>query len=176
MTSFKHLWLLAVYALCYIVSNTNSLKREDCEVCITVVERFTNSLTDEIKSSQKSIEDEFRKFCKTVKDDKEDRFCYYIGGKEDSATGILGDLSWPVKASMPADIVCSKLNKKDSQLCSLRYEKEIDLNEVDLKKLKVRDLKKILNKWNENCDGCLEKTDYIKRIEELKLIYAKTEL
>ncbi|KAG8250432.1 mesencephalic astrocyte-derived neurotrophic factor homolog [Homalodisca vitripennis] len=176
MTTFRHFWLLVIYALCYFVSCTNSLKREDCEVCINVVERFTSSLTDDIKSSQKSIEDEFRKFCKTVKDDKEDRFCYYIGGKEDSATGILGDLSWPVKASMPPDVICSKLSKKDSQLCALRYEKEIDLNQVDLKKLKVRDLKNILNKWNENCDGCLEKTDYIKRIEELKVIHTKTEL
>lgn len=58
----------------------------------------------------------------------------------------------------------------------LFLEKEIDLNAVDLKKLKVRDLKKILSKWNEDCDGCLEKTDYIKRIEELKSKYVKEEL
>lgn len=55
-------------------------------------------------------------------------------------------------------------------------EKQIDLREVDLKKLKVRDLKKILNDWDEVCDGCLEKTDYIRRIEELKPKYYKEEL
>lgn len=58
-------------------------------------------------------------------------------------------------------------------------EKQIDLNTVNLKKLKVRDLKKILNDWDENCEGCLEKTDFIKRIEELKPKYStpsKTEL
>lgn len=44
---------------------------------------------------------------------------------------------------------------------------------MDLKKLKVRDLKKVLNDWDEQCDGCLEKTDYIRRIEELKPKYAK---
>ena len=47
-------------------------------------------------------------------------------------------------------------------------EKQIDLKSVDLKKLKVRDLKKILNDWDEICDGCLEKGDFINRIEELK--------
>lgn len=52
-------------------------------------------------------------------------------------------------------------------------EKQIDLSAVDLKKLKVRDLKKILNDWDEICDGCLEKTDYIRRIEELKPKYYK---
>lgn len=51
-------------------------------------------------------------------------------------------------------------------------DKQIDLTTVDLKKLKVRDLKKVLNDWDEVCDGCLEKTDYIRRIEELKPKYA----
>jgi mesencephalic astrocyte-derived neurotrophic factor len=50
-------------------------------------------------------------------------------------------------------------------------EKQIDLDTVDLKKLKVRDLKKILSNWDETCDGCLEKADFIKRIEELKPKY-----
>lgn len=55
-------------------------------------------------------------------------------------------------------------------------EKQIDLKSVDLKKLKVKDLRKILNNWDESCEGCLEKTDYIKRIEELKPQYVKEEL
>jgi hypothetical protein len=45
-----------------------------------------------------------------------------------------------------------------------------------LKKLKVRDLKKILNEWDESCDGCLEKADFIKRIEQLKPKYVRNEL
>ena len=55
-------------------------------------------------------------------------------------------------------------------------EKQIDLKSVDLKKLKVRDLKKILNDWDEGCDGCLEKGDFIKRIEELKPKHIREEL
>lgn len=55
-------------------------------------------------------------------------------------------------------------------------EKQIDFKTVDLKKLKVRDLKKILADWDEDCEGCLEKTDYIKRINELKPKYVKDEL
>lgn len=56
---------------------------------------------------------------------------------------------------------------------SFRTEKQIDLAAVDLKKLKVRDLKKILNDWDEVCDGCIEKGDFIRRIEELKPKYYK---
>jgi hypothetical protein len=58
----------------------------------------------------------------------------------------------------------------------LFIDKQIDLSSVDLKKLKVKDLKKILSNWDEECDGCLEKGDYIKRIEELKPKHMKTEL
>lgn len=57
---------------------------------------------------------------------------------------------------------------------NLLVDKQIDLNTVDLKKLKVRDLKKILSDWDEQCEGCLEKPDYIKRIEELKPKYASS--
>lgn len=99
-----------------------------------------------------------------------------MGGLEESATGILGELAKPLSWSLPAEKVCKKLKKMDAQICDLRFEKQIDLNTVDLKKLKVRDLKKILNDWDENCDGCLEKGDFIKRIEELKPKYSKTEL
>ena len=55
-------------------------------------------------------------------------------------------------------------------------EKQIDLASVDLKKLKVRDLKKILSDWDEGCDGCLEKSDFIKRIEALKPKHLRQEL
>jgi len=151
-------------------SSTYGLKKEDCEVCMTVVEKFANTLSPAVRSNTKKIEDEFRKFCKTTKG-KENRFCYYLGGLEDSATGILGELSKPLSWSMPADKVCVKLKKIDSQVCDLRYDKTIDLRTVDLKKLKVRDLRKILSDWDETCEGCIEKLDFISRIEELKPQY-----
>jgi hypothetical protein len=94
--------------------------------------------------------------------------CYYLGGLEESATGILGEMSKPISWSMPSDKICEKLKKKDAQICELRYDVEIDLKTVDLKKLKVRDLKKIINDWGEDCQGCIEKSEFIQRIEELK--------
>lgn len=124
------------------------------------------------KSSYQKIETRFKEACKVSKG-KDNRFCYYIGGLEESATGILNEMSKPLSWGMPPEKVCEKLKKKDAQVCDLRYEKQIDLNNVDLKKLKVRDLKKILNDWDETCDDCLEKSDYIKRIEYLKPQYVR---
>lgn len=51
-------------------------------------------------------------------------------------------------------------------------EKQIDVNAVDLAKLKVKDLKKILSDWGESADF-IEKSEFIKRINEVKDKYVK---
>nr|CAG4637404.1 EOG090X0F26 [Ceriodaphnia reticulata]SVE73235.1 EOG090X0F26 [Ceriodaphnia reticulata] len=161
--------------ICFAVNESLALKAADCEVCFSVVEKFANGLTSDEKKDVKKIEEKFRTFCKTSKG-KEHRFCYYLGGLEESATGILSEMSKPLSWSTPVDKVCEKLKKKDNQICDLRYEKSIDVKTVDLKKLKVRDLKKILSDWDETCEDCIEKGDFIKRIEVLKPKYVKEEL
>lgn len=157
------------------ISAVASLRADDCEVCVGFLTKVSQTLTDSEKSNPKSIETRFKEAC-SISKGKENRFCYYLGGLEESATGILGEMSKPLSWGMPVEKVCEKLKKKDAQICELRYEKQIDLNNVDLKKLKVRDLKKILNDWDETCDDCLEKGDYIKRIEQLKPKYMRGEL
>ncbi|KAM3964409.1 LOW QUALITY PROTEIN: mesencephalic astrocyte-derived neurotrophic factor [Aphomia sociella] len=166
------MYKISVFHLLFVAAAVQvalALKEGECEVCVKTVEKFAATLSDDVKKDPKLIETAFKKFCKGSKN-KENRFCYYLGGLEESATGILGELSKPLSWSMPADKICEKL-KKDAQICDLRFDKQIDLKNVDLKKLKVRDLKKILNDWDEVCDGCIEKTDFIKRIEELKPTY-----
>lgn len=157
------------------ISTVAALRPDECEVCKGFLTKFSEGLDSSEKSDSKKIEERFKEACSTSKG-KENRFCYYIGGLEESATGILGEMSKPLSWGMPVEKVCEKLKKKDAQICDLRYEKQIDLNNVDLKKLKVRDLKKILNDWEETCDDCLEKGDYIRRIEELKPKYMRSEL
>lgn len=59
-------------------------------------------------------------------------------------------------------------------ILTLFLDKQIDLTKVNLKKLKVKDLKKILSDWGEDsaCKGCAEKSDFIKKVEELMPKYA----
>ncbi|CAG5051835.1 unnamed protein product [Parnassius apollo] len=123
--------------LAAVLQITLALKEGECEVCVKTVEKFAATLSDDVKKDPKLIEAKFKKFCKGTKN-KENRFCYYLGGLEESATGILGELSKPLSWSMPADKICEKLRKKDAQICDLRFDKQIDLNNVDLKKLKQK--------------------------------------
>lgn len=158
---------VVIFAFLLSIISVQALKQGECEVCIKTLDRFRNTLSEDVLKDFKKIEKEFKDFCKGVKN-KENRFCYYLGGLEESATGILGEMSKPMSWSLPSDKICEKLKKKDSQICELRYDVQIDLKTVDLKKLKVRDLKKILNDWGEECEGCIEKSEYLKRIEDLK--------
>lgn len=52
-------------------------------------------------------------------------------------------------------------------------EKQIDIESVDLKKLRVKELKRILNTWDEECRGCAEKSDFISKIQEVKHLHTE---
>jgi len=155
----------AVLLSCVSVSVAKK-KTDQCEVCVGVVTKFAGTLSDADKTNPAVIEKAFKKWCLTAKN-KEVRFCYYIGGRADSATYIVGEMAKPMSWGMPAEKVCEKLKKKDAQICDLKYDKEIDLKNTNLNKLKVKELKKILNDWDEVCVACTEKSDFVKRVKEL---------
>nr|XP_022296231.1 mesencephalic astrocyte-derived neurotrophic factor homolog [Crassostrea virginica] len=167
---------LALLCVLYVVGVCSAKKpvtKDNCEVCVTVIDRFEKTLQDDDRKDTGNIEKLFMKFCKNLKG-KEERFCYYIGGLKTSATYILGTMSKPLMSFMPSIKICEKLRDADSQICDLKYDKQIDLTKVELKKLKVKDLKKILSDWGEDnaCKGCAEKSDFIKKVEELMPKYA----
>ena len=55
-------------------------------------------------------------------------------------------------------------------------EKQIDWKTVDFNKMRVKQLKKVLADWGEDCKGCLEKSEYIKKVKELLPQYVHEEL
>ncbi|XP_013989560.1 mesencephalic astrocyte-derived neurotrophic factor [Salmo salar] len=163
---------VALAALALVPSISDALKDGDCEVCVSFLGRLYQSLQDnDVKFTSTDIEKALVETCKDAKG-KENRFCYYIGGTNDAATKILNEISKPLSYHTPVDKICEKLKKKDSQICELKYDKQLDLSTVDLKKLKVKDLKKILEEWGESCKGCAEKSDFIRKINELMPKYA----
>ncbi|XP_032822662.2 mesencephalic astrocyte-derived neurotrophic factor [Petromyzon marinus] len=149
-----------------------ALKEGECDVCITFLEKFYNSLKERNADfTVDNVEKELIKTCSDAKG-KENRLCYYLGATSDAATKITNEVSKPLSFHVPVAKICEKLKKQDSQICELKYEKQIDLGTVDLKKLKVKDLKRILDDWGEGCKGCAEKSDFIRKINELMPKYA----
>jgi len=153
----------------------SKLKDGDCEVCIRVVNDLAKAAKEANANSPEKIETVIEKYCAKAKL-KENRFCYYIGATEDAATKLVKEVSKPLSFSMPAEKICEKLKAKDGQICELKYEKELDWANINLNKMKVKELKKILSGWGDTCKGCAEKSDFVKRIETLKPQFVKEEL
>lgn len=75
---------------------------------------------------------------------------------------------------MPADVICERLKKNDDHICTVKYEKPKeprDWANIDLNKMRVKELKEILSEWNEKCMDCSEKGQYIQMIQELQPRY-----
>ncbi|OPJ80866.1 putative RNA-binding protein 15B [Patagioenas fasciata monilis] len=159
--------LWAALALLLLPAGSRALRDGECEVCVTFLGRFYQSLKDnDVEFTPASIEKELLKSCKEAKG-KENRLCYYVGATSDAATKIINEVSKPMSHHIPVEKICEKLKKKDSQICELKYDKQIDLSTADLRKLRVKELRRILDDWGETCKGCAEKSDFIRRIHEL---------
>lgn len=164
--------LSVALALALVPGPSEALREGECEVCVSFLGKLYESLKEnDVKFSSADIEKALMKSCKDAKG-KDNRFCYYIGATSDAATKIINEVSKPLSYHVPVEKICEKLKKKDSQICELKYDKQLDLSTVDLKKLKVKDLKKILEEWGESCKGCAEKSDFIRKITELMPKYA----
>ncbi|XP_077194109.1 cerebral dopamine neurotrophic factor isoform X1 [Paroedura picta] len=138
-----------------------------CEVCQDFLGRFYSFLEEKHSDfSVTSIENELVKRCADAKG-KENRLCYYIGATSDAATKIISEVSRPMSAHIPVPKICEKLKKIDLQICELKFERNIDLTSVDLSKMRVAELKKILDSWGEVCRACIEKTDLVNLIKEV---------
>jgi len=94
--------------------------------------------------------------------------CYYmgVGDKESgSAGGVKRDISGSLARGVNAKRVCTRMKKKDAQMCELRYEKKIDVANTDLKKLRVKELRKICDDEGIDTKGLMEKEEFIKKIK-----------
>lgn len=151
-----------------VLNNVNAkLKEGDCEVCVKFLTKLDSTLKDEDRGSQEKLTELLKSACKTAKN-KDRKFCFYIGATPDAATYILKEVTKPLGFYKPATAICESLKKKDSQICDLQYEKELDWKNINLKKMRVKELKKILADWEEDCKGCVEKSDFIKKIETVR--------
>ncbi|XP_044534058.1 cerebral dopamine neurotrophic factor [Gracilinanus agilis] len=166
--------LFAVYPIAIQGQGSPVRVGADCEVCKEFLERFYRSLIAKgVDFSQETIENELMSICLDAKG-KENRLCYYLGATNDAATKILSEVTRPMSAHVPAVKICEKLKKIDNQICELKYEKKLDLESVDLSKMRVAELKKILSSWGEECKACIEKTDLVDLIKKLAPKYTST--
>lgn len=90
--------------------------------------------------------------------------CYYIAP-------IKREISQPLKNGVPTDKICERLKKSSAEICGLRFATTVlppAASITDFAKLRVKDLRQIMAEKGIKCPECLEKADFVKRLEELK--------
>merc|ERR1712159_486736 len=95
--------------------------------------------------------------------------CYYMGisdATSGTAGGVKRDISSSLTRGINAKRLCNRLKTKDAQMCELRYEKKVDVKNTDLKKLRVKELRKICDDEGIDTKGLVEKDEYIKKIHD----------
>merc|ERR1719313_3157750 len=131
----------------------------ECEVCEKVLNKVFDTLPK--KRKQPQVESALDEFCKTAAG-KEKQMCYFIDT-------VKRDISKPAAMGVPAMKICKRIAKKDAQVCEMTFPKLTELKGLDLSKLRVKVLKKILQERGSDCKGCNEKSEYI---DKIKLIAA----
>lgn len=78
-------------------------------------------------------------------------------------------LSTPFSTGMPKKKVCQRLMKDNPEICEIKYPIKIEKKEgekIDYSKMRVKQLKTLLDQRGVKCNGCTEKTDFVKKAEE----------
>jgi hypothetical protein len=84
------------------------------------------------------------------------KVCYFMDP-------IKREVSQLMKNGLPNDKICKRLSQKSSEVCSVRNKVKIEKGATDYNALKVKDLKKILADRGVQCEGCVEKVDFVNR-------------
>ena len=134
---------------------------DKCEVCIKVISDVRETMDkDDIKRKPK-VEEALGAYC--ARDDlgpRERKICYYIDP-------IKRDVAQPFSTGMPPERVCKRINQSNPEICSVKFPVKTEkMEKQDLSKLRVKQLKRILADRGVECKGCVEKEEFIKKVQD----------
>jgi mesencephalic astrocyte-derived neurotrophic factor len=91
---------------------------------------------------------------------REKKICYYIDP-------IKRDVAQPFSLGMPSLKVCQRISKMNPEICTVKFPVKTEkMEKKDLSKLRVKQLKQILSERGVECKGCLEKEEFILKVQE----------
>jgi len=144
-------------------------KAQECEVCASVVNQITESIPAESRKSKMANQRAIAEWCgsdgtqqhfRKGLNNRDRKLCYYLDP-------IMQTVAHSMALKMPAMRVCKKLTRDNPDICEITYPVKIeaDVSEADLGKMRVKTLKGILADRGVDCPGCLEKSDFVKRVK-----------
>ena len=130
-------------------------------VCMKVMTEIRDSMEKSDLKDKPKIESAIGSHCSNEKlSAREKKICYYIDP-------IKRDVAQPFSLGMPVDRLCKRINKSNPEICGVKFPvKTENLEPKDLTKLRVKQLKSILLDRGVECKGCVEKEEFIKKVQE----------
>lgn len=99
-------------------------------------------------------------YCSNATGSREKKICYYIDP-------IKREVAQPFSTGMSSLKVCQRISQQNPEICSVKFPIATDkLEPQDLSKMRVKQLKVILSERGVECKGCVEKEEYIRRVQE----------
>mmetsp|Transcript_12370 Transcript_12370/g.16221 ORF Transcript_12370/g.16221 Transcript_12370/m.16221 type:complete len:166 (+) Transcript_12370:136-633(+) len=140
-----------------------SMAKDDCEVCVKVMDDVKASLSKEQARKKPEIEKGFGTYCADADSKlsaRERKICYYLDP-------IKRDLAQPFSLGMSSLKVCERMNKSNPEICTVKFPPKTEtMEKKDISKLRVKQLKQILADRGVECKGCVEKDDFVKKVQD----------
>mmetsp|Transcript_19170 Transcript_19170/g.28354 ORF Transcript_19170/g.28354 Transcript_19170/m.28354 type:complete len:167 (-) Transcript_19170:233-733(-) len=133
----------------------------ECEVCVKVFDEVKADMTKADMKDKPKIEAALGRYCKrTDLGPRERKICYYIDP-------IKRDIAHPFSLGMDSAKVCKRINKSNPEICTVKFPVQTEkMEKKDLSKLRVKQLRSILADRGVECKGCLEKEEFIKKVQD----------
>ncbi|KAM8867785.1 mesencephalic astrocyte-derived neurotrophic factor-like isoform 1-T1 [Synchiropus picturatus] len=119
------MWSVSVFSMALALSlvprTGAALAEGECEVCLTFLRKFYESLKEDGVTF--NIDDIKKALVKSCSDatGKDERFCYYIGAMSFAPSPMINEVTRLISYSFPVEKVCERLKNWDAQLCVLKY-------------------------------------------------------
>jgi mesencephalic astrocyte-derived neurotrophic factor len=139
-------------------------------VCVKVMDDVRASMDKDDSRKKDKVEAALGKYCGIIPGHdnnpganlsaRERKICYYIDP-------IKRDVAQPFSLGMSSLKVCQRINKSNPEICSVKFPVKTEKMEAkDITKLRVKQLKEILAQRGVECKGCVEKEEFVKKVQE----------
>eukprot|EP00540_Astrosyne_radiata_P019667 CAMPEP_0116856284 /NCGR_PEP_ID=MMETSP0418-20121206/19813_1 /TAXON_ID=1158023 /ORGANISM="Astrosyne radiata, Strain 13vi08-1A" /LENGTH=164 /DNA_ID=CAMNT_0004489641 /DNA_START=56 /DNA_END=550 /DNA_ORIENTATION=+ len=136
---------------------------DECEVCVKVIDDVRAGMSKEDSRQKPKIEEALGDYCANKEgklSSKEKKLCYYVDP-------IKRDVAQPFSTGMPSLKVCKRINQQNPEICTVKFPVQAEkMEKKDISKLRVKQLKQILSERGVECKGCVEKSEFIQRVQE----------
>mmetsp|Transcript_28783 Transcript_28783/g.39568 ORF Transcript_28783/g.39568 Transcript_28783/m.39568 type:complete len:184 (+) Transcript_28783:58-609(+) len=177
MQYFFYLIVIVLLVSGIIAAAKKGKKEEDpkeCEVCISNLEKIEMLVPANKRSDKAAIEKATGTHCTlsgfgsdwkpnpALTSPKDVKMCYIF-------EPIKKSISTPFATGMPKKKVCQRLKKENPEICEIKYPLKVEKKageKINYTKMRVKELKTLLDQRGVKCVGCSEKSDFVKKCEE----------